>query len=200
MLPWRAGVEGIVAFTGHAVLALRDDVTDKRLGGLGVDGVGGAVHPRVVCELAGPDGWIDTLDALLVVTVDEAVGAGPELVERPDLADHFRTAFARYLREDLRVLGRLDLASRSVVVLGRGIAGLTELSFEIDPGERRTGAGRALVRAALTTVPAGELVLAAVTPGNAASVRCLLAAGFAPIGSVQVFTRGRRPPWEGVRP
>ena len=35
--------------------------------------------------------------------------------------------------------------------------------------------------------PAGELVLAAVAPGNVASLRALLRAGFAPLASVQLF-------------
>ena len=38
---------------------------------------------------------------------------------------------------------------------------------------------------------AGEPVLAAVAPGNAASVRAILAAGFSPIGSVQLVRPSR---------
>jgi hypothetical protein len=38
-------------------------------------------------------------------------------------------------------------------------------------------------------VPAGELVLSAVAPGNAASLRALLSAGFVPLGSSQLFRR-----------
>ncbi|MGR7025904.1 hypothetical protein [Geodermatophilus sp. URMC 62] len=40
--PWRSGLEAVVAFTGHAVLALEPDRDDARLSALGVDGVGGA--------------------------------------------------------------------------------------------------------------------------------------------------------------
>ena len=43
-------------------------------------------------------------------------------------------------------------------------------------------------------LPAGQLVLAAVAPGNAASVRALLAAGFAPLGSLQLFRRAATQP------
>ena len=43
---------------------------------------------------------------------------------------------------------------------------------------------------ALATVETGELVVAAVAPGNAASLRVLLAAGFVPLGSSQLFRRG----------
>jgi hypothetical protein len=38
-------------------------------------------------------------------------------------------------------------------------------------------------------LPEGRLALAAVAPGNAASVRALLAAGFVPLGSCQLFRR-----------
>jgi RimJ/RimL family protein N-acetyltransferase len=74
-------------------------------------------------------------------------------------------------------------------VISRGIAGLTELSFELEDGHRGRGGGTRPVCDALTAIPAGELVLAAVAPGNAASVRALLPAGFTPLGSIQLFRR-----------
>ncbi len=104
--PWQAGLEAVIAFTGHTVLAVADDP----------------------CP----------------------VGSG-----RP----------------------------------GSGVGGLTELSLELEPGRRGWGEGAALVAAALAWVPAGELVVAAVAPGNAASLRALLAAGFVPVGSLQLFRR-----------
>jgi hypothetical protein len=51
--PWRDGVEAVLAFTAHAVLAVAPDVSDERLAALGVDGYGGANHPRVLVDLAG---------------------------------------------------------------------------------------------------------------------------------------------------
>ena len=65
--PWRPGVEGVFAFTAHAVLAVGAEVRPTAIWRRsGVDGFGGAHHPRVLLDLAGPDGWIDSLDALLV--------------------------------------------------------------------------------------------------------------------------------------
>jgi len=185
--PWRDGLEAVVAFTGHAVLAVRSDVPDERLVELGVDGLGGAHDPRLVAALAGDGGWIDSLDALLVT---RATGrpAGTGLVPRPDLADQPRARLAAELRDDVRVLGRADDTDPTVAVVSRGVAGLTELSFEIEP-TRRGGAGADLVRSALAAVPAGELVVAAAAPGNAASLRALMSAGFVPVGSVQLFRR-----------
>jgi len=44
-------------------------------------------------------------------------------------------------------------------------------------------------RDALGTIASGQLVVAAVSPGNAASLRALLSAGFDPVGSMQLFCR-----------
>ena len=77
----------------------------------------------------------------------------------------------------------------ALAIISEGIAGLTELSFELEPGRRGQGGGATLVRDALSVLPAGELAVAAVAPGNAASLRALLAARFAPLGSLQLFRR-----------
>ncbi len=180
--PWLPGLEAVVALTGHAFLAVEGPLPDRP-----VDGFGGAHDPRLVAALAGPDGWIDSLDALLVA---RGRGGPQVLVPRPDLADHPRAVHARSKRTGLRVLGRPT--GSDVVVLARGVAGLTELSMELEPAHRGGGAGRALVADALRSVPAGEVVVAGVAPGNAASLRTVLAAGFAPVGSLQLFRR--RPP------
>jgi GNAT superfamily N-acetyltransferase len=194
--PWRPGLEAIVAFTGHAVFAVRPDISDDRLVALGADGYGGAHDPRLISALAGPDGWIDSLDMLLAGRGTGQAGHPPRLVSRPDLAAHPRAAFAARIRDQARLLGYPDPDRSALVTLSRGLAGRTELSFELEPARRGRGGGTALVRDALSAVPAGELVVAAVAPGNAASVRALLAAGFAPLGSLQLFRRMRDTPRE----
>jgi hypothetical protein len=236
--PWRPGLEGIIAFTGHAVLALAPDITDERLAGLGVDGFGGAHDPRVVAAIAGAAAWIDSLDVLLAARGTGAAAAarpepgrtaarpgpgrsaarpergrsaarpepgrsaarladcgpdpapgGSRLTARPDLAAHHRAQFAARIRGRRLVLGYPDRRRSAVVVVSSGLAGLTELSFELEPARRGTGAGAALVSDALSALPAGQLVVAAVAPGNAASLRAALAAGFRPLGSMQLFRR-----------
>jgi hypothetical protein len=181
---WRDGVEAVLAFTGHAVLALRDDVTDDRLGSLDPDGFGGAHHPRVLTALAGPDGWVDSLDAVLVA---RGTGGTSTVVDRPDLADHPRVRHAREIRDDVRVLG--PATGRSLLTVSRGLGGLPEVSLEVDATDRGAGLGRSLFAAALTTVPDGTPVVASVAPGNAASLRAALAAGYVPVASVQLFRR-----------
>jgi hypothetical protein len=45
MPPWRAGLEAVAAFTGHAVLVVDPARPDRQLAALGADGLGGAHHP-----------------------------------------------------------------------------------------------------------------------------------------------------------
>jgi hypothetical protein len=67
--------------------------------------------------------------------------------------------------------------------MGRGVAGRWEVSLEVEPALRGFGMGRGLFAAARGLVPAGEHVWAQVAPGNAASIRAALAAGFRPMGA-----------------
>ncbi len=185
--PWRPGLEAVVALTGHAVLCVADDVPTAELERRGVDGYGGAHHPAVATYLAG-EGWVDVLDALLVVA---GTGVGPgRLMPRPDLAGHPRARHAADVRDDVRVLG--PASGDAPVMLSRGVGGLPEVSLELPPGMAGGGLGRALVADVRGLVPAGEPLVAAVAPGNARSLRAFLAAGFAPVGSVQLIGPGRR--------
>ena len=194
--PWRPDLEAVIAFTGHAVLAVADDVTDLELKDLGVDGLGGAHHPQVLTALAGPDGWIESLDLIMV-----SWGTGPrrpvpggKLIPRPDLADHPRARYAAGIRSGTRVLGYPQAERSAMAIIARGLAGLTELSFELEPDRRGSGAGAALIEDAVSTVPDGEVVVAQVAPGNAKSLRSLLGAGFLPVGSSQLYRPARQSP------
>ena len=93
---------------------------------------------------------------------------------------------ARY-RTDLRVF--TDPDDLGVLVLGHGLAGRCECAFEVEPAGRNRGLGRRLALAARAMVPPGEALFAQVAPGNVASVRAVLAAGFRPIGGEVLFPR-----------
>jgi RimJ/RimL family protein N-acetyltransferase len=116
-------------------------------------------------------------------------GVAPRLIDRPDLATHPRAWFAAGIRDHPRLMGYPDPHRSALAVVSRGIAGLTEVSFELERSRRGAGGGAELARAALSSIPAGQLTVAAVAPGNAASVRALLSAGFVPLGSLQLFRR-----------
>ncbi len=154
--PWRPGLEAVLSFTGHAVFAVAPDIPDDRLAALGADGFGGAHDPRLITALAGPEGWIDCLDMLMAARGTGQPGVPPRLAERPDLAAHSRAAFAATIRDHPRVLGYPDPGRSALAIISRGIAGLTEVSFELEPGRRGRGGGSRLAADALTAVPAGQ--------------------------------------------
>ena len=82
------GVHSVVDFTGHSyVLTDRDP---SGLAALGVDGFGRCTHPDVLRWLAGPAGWIGSLDVVLVA----AARPGARLAERHDFDSHPRVARA----------------------------------------------------------------------------------------------------------
>jgi hypothetical protein len=185
---WRSGLEAVVAFTAHAVFCLGDDITDDRLRELGANGYGGAHDPRLITAIAGPGSRIGCLDLLFVARGRGGGGSG-KLVPRRDLLSHPRVRIAANVRDDLDVYGFDDPDRSAVAILARGVAGLPELSIELEADRRGRGEGRALVEAALALLPCGSLVVACVSPGNAASVRSFWDATFRPIGSVQLLQR-----------
>jgi len=176
--PWRPGLAAVVAFTGHAFVALDPEHLLEPAVQARLDGFGGAHHPAVATAIAGPGGWIDSLDSVLVA---HGVGGPPILGDRPDLAAHARVAFAAGVRSDVRVVG--PPVGDAFVTIGRGLGGLSELGVAVGD----TTSGRQLLRDALTMIPAGEVTLAAVAPGNARALRAFLAAGFRPVASVQLL-------------
>ncbi|MBM7436874.1 hypothetical protein [Streptomyces sp. HB132] len=177
--PLPRGLECSVAFTAHAVIATASAASDVRAAG--ADAYGGSLAPDFLRHLAGPDGHMETLDAVLVA---RGAPAPHRLRERLDADDHPRVRYARSLRGDVRVYGD----ERGLVTLADGTAGRRELSIELDDVDAGgAGRGRSLLKDALTLVPTGEAVFAAVSPGNARSLRAFLAAGFEPLGSEVVL-------------
>jgi hypothetical protein len=179
--PWREGIEGVIAFTGHAVLAVADDVHDDHLDGLGADGFGGASNPRVVSALAA-GGWIDSLDVVLVA---RGRGGEPALVPRSDLRNHPRAEHATAVRSSVRTFGYPQARDKTLVTLSLGLGGLPEVGVETDPARERSGTE--VVRDSLTLVPEDEVVVATCAPGNARALRAFLSAGFEPVASVQLW-------------
>ncbi|MFE4536244.1 hypothetical protein ACFRKB_14345 [Streptomyces scopuliridis] len=172
-LPGR--LECSVAFTGHAVVAT--ELPAAQVHAHRPDGFGGSLSPDFLRALAGPAGWIGVVDATLVRR-----GTGGTVRLRPltDADDHPRVRHAQSLRTGIRVFGD----DRGLVTLATGLAGRTELSIELHSVEDNLrGHGRSLLTDALTLVPEDEPVFAAVSPGNARSLRAFLAVGFTPIGA-----------------
>ena len=83
---------------------------------------------------------------------------------------------ARRYRDEIDVWRTRD--GDAILAVGRGICDRWELGFEIAPEARGRGLGRRVAAAARGLVPAGTPVWAQVAPGNAASLRAVIAAGF----------------------
>jgi hypothetical protein len=194
----------ILELTGHAYVMT--DRTQAELEAVGADGFGGVMHPNVLNFLAGAPiqsvnpadtnegepqtaalgAHIGCHDALLVAKGTGAPGllqggariAGT-LPYRLDLENHPRVGYAKVRRRNVQVYGD----DRGLVTLGRGIADRWEISVEVDPANRVAGNARALINEALSHIPSDEWCFAEVSPGNAASLRAFLAAGWTPIGA-----------------
>ena len=184
-------VDAVLAFTAHHVVAAEVD-PDLVASRLPVGDLGAPMS-------AGFLGWLGERlgshpGSLDVVLAAPGLGGDPPLALRPveDPARHPRAARAQRYRRDLRIWADADGAG--VLVLGRGLAGRREVSFEVDPSRRNRGLGRLLVAAARHLTPAGEPLFAQVTPGNAASLRVVEAAGFRPIGAEVLFHRAGADP------
>lgn len=96
-----------------------------------------------------------------------------------------RVRRARRYRDDLTIWA----GGGAIVMIGRGVAGRWEVAVEVEPGLRGRGIGRSAVSAARHLVPGGEPLWAQIAPGNAASVRAFLAAGFVPVGAEALLVR-----------
>ncbi len=90
------------------------------------------------------------------------------------------------MRSDVRVYGDPS----GFVTIAKGLAGRNELSIEItDPGAV-PGLGRRLLERARGAVEPGAWLFAAVSPGNARSLRSFLSQGFVPIGTEVLIAPG----------
>jgi hypothetical protein len=169
----------VLGFTAHFVVCAPVDPTWVQAQ-LPTGDLSAPLGARFIAALADRlDAHIGANDAVLAAV---ATGRSPAIDLIPDeAAQHPRAVRARRYRRDVRVWttpGRAGL-----VLLGRGVAGRWEVSFEVLPTARGHNLGCTLAQAALGLLPAGTPVFAQVSPGNAASLRSVLRAGYRPIGA-----------------
>ena len=182
---------GVIAFTAHAVIFIDADA----------EWVAGLLPPGDLSAPLTPA----FLDALCARTGRQAqstdvLGLATPLPGRPDIdlrrlatssGDplHPRLARAHRYRDDVRAWQ----ADGGIVMLGRGVGGRWEVAVEVDPDRQSRGLGRRLARAARHLVPGGAPLWAQIAPGNVASMRAFLAAGYVPAGAeaLLIATRDR---------
>ena len=183
--PLGGGLDALVSFTGTFALAakLSQADVDARVprGDFSIPMSPAFVHwvaDRLAARAATHD--------VVLVAISPGGGAN-DLVDNVDVSDHPRVQRAQRYRRDVRAYGTAD--GSGVVVLGRGITGRWEIAFEVDDGARGSGLGRALAASGVRLLPEGTPVWAQVAPGNAASLRAVLGAGFRPVGAEILFVR-----------
>ena len=181
MRPPDERLSGVLAFTAHHVVVA--DVTPAW--------VRERLHPHDLSAPLGPpflaalaDATGRTVGSIDAVMVGSALPGDPELELQPAVGvDHRRVRRAQRYRTDVRVWRH----GGGIVLLGRGLAGRWEVAVEVDRAARGHGLGRTLFAAARHLVD--DAVWAQVAPGNVASVRALLEAGYRPGGAEALLVR-----------
>ncbi len=184
-LPGR--LPAILAFTGHCIVAadvdpgwVADECPPWRLTA--------ACSPAFLTALAARVGAQPmALDVVLGAPALEGPSALP-LVPTDAFDTHPRVRRARRMRIDVRVYQTPDGAG--LLAIGRGLAGRWEAGFEVAAEARGRGVGRQLAAAARRLIPPDAYLFLQVAPGNATSLRAVLAAGFTPLGSELLFEEG----------
>jgi hypothetical protein len=184
-MPRAAGaVAAVLSFTGHCLVAADVDPTWV-VAACPPWNLSAAYSPAFLMALAERTcGHPQALDVLLGAPAEDKP---VELALSPthDLDAHPRAARCYRMRTDVRVYQTED--GSGLLTLGRGLAERWEAAFEVVEGARNRGLGRRLAAAARRLIPPGEYLFAQVAPGNAASLRAILAAGFVPLGSELLF-------------
>jgi hypothetical protein len=184
----------VIGFTGHHVIAadVEEDTIRQRIDPTDLG------QPMSAGFLLFLSGWLGvdsgTIDVLMVAPERERAAEGLALWRRDDLHDHPRVQRAGRYRPDLAVYAERERGEPDgVLIIGRGVAGRWEMAYEVAPAARGRGMGRELARAAVHLVADDAPLFAQVAPGNAASMRACLAAGYRPIGSEVLFAQSSRP-------
>ncbi len=174
----------VLAFTGHHVVAADVDpawVAQQ----VAADTYTAPVSARFLHALGDRVGHhAGSLDIVLVARSLEW-SAAPLALRETDERTHPRVARAGRYRDSVRAWETVD--GSGVITLGRGLGQRWEASYELDSGARGQGIGRLLATAARHLVPTGESVFVAVAPGNVASLRATLSAGFEVVGAEVLF-------------
>ncbi|QSB16060.1 GNAT family N-acetyltransferase [Natronosporangium hydrolyticum] len=188
--PWlsvlpAAGTPVVLAFPGHAVVATGLDPEWVRGQLLPDADLSAPLNPPFLSACEQQLGRrVNNLDGLYLAS--PLAGPPAESLRLREVTDsaHPRVRRARRTRPELRIWH----TDEGVLIVGRGLAGRWEAAVEVPPHARARGLGRGLARAARQLVPAGRPVWAQIAPGNAASVRAFLAAGYRPVGAEALFT------------
>jgi len=177
---------GIISFTAHALIFADTDPGWIR-SQLTPGDLSAPLEPRFLHALGEKLRCAAHIDMLTCASA--LAGDPPDEIGLAELPGDARHEHPRVLRAlDHRDEVRVWQADGGVVMIGRGVAGRWEVAVEVDPVSRGSGLGRRLALAARHLVPAPAPLWAQIAPGNAASVRAFLHAGFRPVGAEALFS------------
>lgn len=182
----------VVAFTGHIVIAANVSpswVAER----LPAGDLAAPTNPPFLTALAELTGrHVSSNDAMLLApaVTDPAKRAAAikDLTVLTVLTahDHPRVQRALEHRTDVHVYGDVH---GGLVITGHGLADRIECAIELPDTHHNQGHGRRLARAARALIPPNTSIWAQITPGNAASLRAFLAAGYKPVGSEALLVK-----------
>jgi Acetyltransferase (GNAT) family len=173
---------GVLDFTAHAVIVTDADPAWV-CAQLPEDDLGAPLRPDFLQALGQRTGR--QARSIDMVCLAHPLPGPPAIPLSPAAADsHSRSQRALQYRDDVRPWQ----ADGGIVLIGRGMAGRWEVALEVDPDRRGQGLGRELAVAARHLLPEDAPLWAQISPGNAASVRAFLAAGYQPVGSEALLT------------
>jgi len=169
---------GVLAFSGCSIVAA--DVDPAWVARLcSADDLSAPLCPPFLMALsARVQRAVNNIDIICVAEPASVPTGAPELTER-EPSEHPRVLRSLGYRSDVHMW----TTPGAILVLGRGVARRWEVAVEVAESARGRGLGRLLAAAARGLVPPGEPLWAQIAPGNAASVRAFLAAGFRPVGA-----------------
>jgi hypothetical protein len=181
-------MHGVFGFTAHHVIAAAVDETTIRQR-LDPDDLSQPMSAGFLLFLAG---WLGadpgTFDLIMVAPPADRADDSLELWRRTDLSEHPRVRRASRFRPEVSIYADRQTGDPDgVLILGRGVAGRWEMAYEVAARARCRGLGRRLAAAASSLVHDDAPVFAQVAPGNVASVRACLAAGYRAIGCEVLF-------------
>ncbi len=175
----------VVSTTGHVFVAA--DVERSWLDAcVPVNDPGAAFNPPFLRELElRLDRRVNNIDLMLLAPL----ATGDPWLDLKPIEDqsHPRVRRALRYRDDVQVYA----TDGGVLAIGTGLGGRWEVGIEVEPLARGRGLGRAMAIAARHLVPDDRPIWAQVAPGNAASLRAFLAAGYRPIGQEALLVSKR---------
>lgn len=171
--------QAVVSFTASHVIATSAPSEEIR-SRLDPDDLGAALGAGFLSWLGERIGRrVGSLDVVLAAP---GTGSPPDW-ERIEDEAHARVRRALRYRDEVAVYR----SGPGTIVLGNGLAGRREVAVDVERPARDRGRGTLLAREARGLVPEGSPLFAQVAPGNAASLRAFLAAGYRIIGAEVLF-------------